>query len=455
MQLKWSLHAIRRKLGIDRAVAFGSFSTVWGAVGGSVSILLIALRFSPEVQGYYYTFNSLLALTTFVELGLGTVIQQFASHEWARLDLDSGKGVVGDANALSRLASLARVSFRWYGFAGALAVIGLGAGGVVFFAQRPSPGIQWVGPWLVLCGLSGMRLVLVPAWSLLDGCDQMRHTNAARLGIAVVTNLFAWAAIVLGAGLWTLVILNGANLAVAAAFFARRYGDFFRAIRSSPRHAAVDWRLEIWPMQWRIALSWLSGYFIFSLFTPVMFQFHGAIVAGQMGMTLSLANALLAFALTWVATKAPAFGQLISLRDFAGLDRLFAASTAQALAVGGIGALAILGGTYGLNAIHSRLALRLLPPLLVGLFVVSALIATLVGAMATYLRAHKREPYLVPSVLCGVAVGVTTIVLGGRYGALGAAIGYLVLSLVFLIPEVAIFRHCQSAWHVTDEGASG
>lgn len=448
--LQW----IKRKLGIDRAVAFGSFSTVWGALGGSVSMLLIALRFSPEVQGYYYTFNSLLALTTFVELGLGTVIQQFASHEWARLDLDSSQDVVGDANALSRLASLARVSFRWYGFASALAVIGLGVGGIEFFSQRPSPEIHWAAPWLAICGLSGVRLVLVPAWSLLDGCDQMRHTNAARLGIAVVTNVSCWAAIVVGAGLWTLVILNGANLAAAATFFVRRYRGFFRAMKSAPRTAAIDWRAEVWPMQWRIALSWLSGFFIFSLFTPVMFQFQGAVVAGQMGMTLSLANALLAIALTWVTTKAPAFGQLISLRDFAGLDRLFAASTAQGLTVGGIGALAILGGTYGLNAIHSPLAMRFLPPFSVGLFVVSALIATLVGAMATYLRAHKREPYLVPSVLCGISVAAATFVLGSRYGAFGAGIGYLVLSFVFLVPEVAIFRHCQATWHITEPGVS-
>jgi hypothetical protein len=86
-------------------------------------------------------------------------------------------------------------------------------------------------------------------------------------------------------------------------------------------------------MQWRIALSWVSGYFIFQLFTPVLFAYQGAVVAGQMGMSLSIATALNTLALAWINTKAPMFGLLIARGEFAALDRLFFRSLRQATIV--------------------------------------------------------------------------------------------------------------------------
>ncbi len=38
-----------------------------------IALLLIIWRISPEIQGYYYTFQSVIALQTIAELGLGTI----------------------------------------------------------------------------------------------------------------------------------------------------------------------------------------------------------------------------------------------------------------------------------------------------------------------------------------------------------------------------------------------
>ncbi len=45
----------------------------------------------------------------------------------------------------------------------------------------------------------------------------------------------------------------------------------------------ISWRREVWPFQWKIAVSWLCDYFIFQLFTPVLFAFRGPVEAGQDG----------------------------------------------------------------------------------------------------------------------------------------------------------------------------
>ena len=43
----------------------------------------------------------------------------------------------------------------------------------------------------------------------------------------------------------------------------------------------ISYMKEIFPNQWKIALSWVSGYFIFHFFNPVLFA-EGPVVAGQM-----------------------------------------------------------------------------------------------------------------------------------------------------------------------------
>ena len=59
--LKW--------LEVDRAVMFAVLSKVWLVFAGPITLYLISLYLLPEVQGFYYTFLSLVALKSFLELG--------------------------------------------------------------------------------------------------------------------------------------------------------------------------------------------------------------------------------------------------------------------------------------------------------------------------------------------------------------------------------------------------
>src|SRR5206468_2800274 len=101
LRLKYS-----RLLGIDRAVFFAIAGKIWSLSAGLVTTLLIAGFFSPDLQGYYYTFQAVLAIQAIAELGLGSVLTYYASHEWAKLALDRDGEVTGDAEAMSRLVSL-------------------------------------------------------------------------------------------------------------------------------------------------------------------------------------------------------------------------------------------------------------------------------------------------------------------------------------------------------------
>lgn len=438
---------VTTRMGVDRAVLFGILQRVWGLISGPISLILIASRFSPETQGYYYTFNSLLAVTIFFELGLGTVIQQFASHEWAYLKLDVEGRIIGEPAALSRLAGLARVSLRWYTIIGLVATIGLGVFGFVFFSRQPQHDIRWEIAWLVLSLFSGINLALVPFWSLLEGCNQINKTYIARFVGAVLASIGGWVSIWLGAGLWTASIISIVLIAVAITFFKLKYSRFIRSLLSDCGKNRINWKYEIWPMQWRIALSWLSGYFIFNILTPVVFYFCGAITAGKMGMTWSLVNMLLAIGLTWMATKAPIFGMLIAKHNYSELDRLFIRSLIQEMTVVFAMGLFLWLLIFFLNVMGHRFAQRFLAPLPTAALILAIIAHLPVNAMATYLRAHKQEPYLLTSLFAGVLVSISTVLLAKLEGAEGVAIGYFVCMLVVLIPNYRIFRLCRKKWH--------
>jgi hypothetical protein len=452
LRLVDSLKGLLRWASVDRAVVYGILRRAWAVVAGPVTMLLIAARFTRELQGYYYTFYSLLALQVFIELGLGQVVLQFASHEWSRLSLDKQRRIVGDSEALSRLLSLGRFAFRWYAVGGGLAALGLGLGGFVFFDHSPHGGIEWVAPWFALCVLTGFELCLLSLWSLLEGCNQVAEVYAIQFGQTVLRSLTIWLAIWLGAGLWTAPVSSFVGIVWAGYFLYQRYGRFFRAFVAPVSGPTVSWRAEMLPLQWRFAVTWLSGYFCFSLFTPAIFKFQGPVAAGQMGMTWSMVGIISSISATWINAKAPRFGMLVAKKEYAALDRLALRSGVAAFGVACCGAITVESLVYVLNVQHVSLASRLLPPLPTGLFLLAIVLSQLGTLIGAYLRAHKQEPLMVLSVISGLLIGLSTVLLGWRYGATGMAAGYLgVVALVMLPFGTIIWYRCRAAWHAPAE----
>jgi hypothetical protein len=432
---------------MDRAVAYAVLGNIASLVFGPVTALLVATRFSPDLQGYYYTFGSLTSVQFLVELGLGQAIIQFAGHEWAALGLDANKRIVGAEDARSRLVSLGRLSFKWYAVAAAIVLAVLGPGGYIFFSRSPTPGISWMWPWFALCLGIALNLILTPMFFLLQGCNQVTQFWFYRFIQQVVNGSVLWVAILSGAGLWSSPIAVACGL-VWSVIFLRQYVLFFRTFLSRPAGPRIVWGAQVWPLQWRVALSWFSMYFTSQLFTPVLFKFSGPAVAGQMGLTNTLTNVLIAISSNWVVTKAPRFAGLVARRQFREMDRIFSRSLMVSTIVACSGAAASAGLIYALNLVGNPLSARILPPLPATLFLLAGVVGSILAGLAVYLRAHKREPLVGIFFSASLMVVVLTLLLGRQAGALGIAVGYLgVLALYQLPASVAIFLRSRREWH--------
>ena len=447
------LRYILRRFEVDRAVFFGLLTRAWGLCSGPVTAILIATNFTPELQGFYYTFATILALQIFVELGLGTVIVQFASHEWSKLDLNESGSLVGDRAALSRLISIADIAKKWYSVGGILATIGLGIGGYIFFSTSPDDGVSWVLPWFFLCMITGISICLVPIWSLLEGCNQVTRLYTFRFFQGALISITVWIAIIAGAGLWTAFISGIAGLCCSLFFLKRQYWLFLGTLLlSKPDGQKIRWHTDMLPMQWRIALSWISGYFVFSLFTPVLFKYHGAVIAGQFGMTWTLIGAVSMIAGSWLAPKIPQFGMLIAQKNYQKLDFSLWRITRIIIGISALLAVAIWSFVLILNildfSIADRFASRLLPPLPTGIFLFAQLIVVTSLPFSAYLRAHKKEPLMFLSVISGILIGFSAFYLGKLYSVMGMAVGYLILNVILIPVVFLIWRRCRREWHV-------
>jgi O-antigen/teichoic acid export membrane protein len=421
------------RLGLDRAVSYALLARSWRALAGLISILLIAKFLSPEAQGYFYTFQSLIALQAFLELGLFLVVVNVTSHEWSKLQLNEEGIIVGDAGALSRLVSFGHKLASWYAVAALGFVVLVAPIGVLFLAQKGT-GEGWLAPWIVCVLLQGLLLWTLPFQGLLEGCNQVVAVQRFQLWQGILANMVLWLSLAAGAGLWSVAAFTGTQAAATVYWLAVQQRSFFLPFWQPVSGPPIDWKLEVWPMQWRLAMQGAVNYFIYSLYTPVIFHYHGAVEAGRFGMTWQVFNAFQSFGLAWLQMRVPRFGMLIARRDFMALDSLWHRATLLAIGVFALGMGVFLLSQLALERVGLEVARRVLGPEITFLLLAGGLMAMWVQCAAAYWRAHKTEPLGYSAAIPGLINGVLVWWLGRRYGATGAVTAYLVMLAVMSVP---------------------
>ena len=440
----------RRLLGLDRAVIFTVLARGWSSLAGLVTILLIAHYLTSAEQGYYYTFGSLVALQMVFELGFSFVILQMASHECAHLTISSDYEITGASSAYSRLASVLQKSVRWYTIAAFFMLSLLIPIGIHFFStnSHADQQISWRLPWCLDVLAASFAFQIDPIFSFLEGCGYVPQVARTRLWQAMLGSLLAWVAMLTHHGLFAPAMMIFGQVLVGGIWLTTRHRLLWPLFRYHPGPDRIRWRQEVWPFQWRIAISWICGYFVFQLFNPILFHYWGPAAAGQMGMSLSICNAMMAVSIAWVNTKAAPFGAMIARKEFSKLDSTFFRALAQSLVVCAFGAISIWSCVLYLYEQHSRFAHRVLNPLPFGMLLLTMIINHIVISEAIYLRAHKQEKFLVNSVVGACLMLLSSYVLGKNYGAFGLVTGYLTVTILvgLCFGSLTFFKY-RKVWH--------
>ncbi|WP_421269772.1 hypothetical protein [Aeromonas veronii] len=426
------------KLGVDRAIFFVLLHRGSGSISSFITLLLITHFLTPIEQGYYYTFASILGLQIIFELGFGTVLIQFVSHEMVGIRITKD-AISGNKENLARLYYIISLAIKWYFFVSAGVLLVVSPLGYVFFSTSTMdslPTLTWLLPWLFLVLSASLSLLITPMLSIAEGCGFVAQVAKMRLFQTLTAALFAWLMLLSGIGLYASAASALATFTVGALWIQQHFYHVIKAAIQCPDKSQQSnlWKDEILPMQWRIAISWLSGYFIFNLFNPVAFRFFGAKFAGQLGLSLSIISLMTSISLSWFMTKVPTFGRLIADSRRAELDHLYQKTFKHSLlflCLVGAAAITVL---YVLNYQEFQLAQRFIAPSVFIFLVLTGVGNHIIACQATYVRSHKVERYLGNAIATAVLMS-GLLILATHFTANYMVYFYCAVMWLFCLPH--------------------
>jgi hypothetical protein len=375
-------------------------------------LALVPLTLDKAGQGYWFSFMSLSALMIIADSGFSTIILQFAAHEFAFLRFGAAGAVEGEGEHLKRLGSFLRFSLRWSSGVVLVAMPVIAAAGWYIMSGRPAEA-DWRLPWLLYVLGSVLTFMNNTLLYFFEGCDSVAKSQKIRAQVFLV--MIA----VLAGGLlggFKLYALSLAALASALVGAARIYSVFGRAaagLLAEARGYAHSWRREFLPLLGRYSLSWASGYFIFQMYTPIMFHYYGPVEAGKIGISITLWTGALTFSNIWLSVVTPKMNIHVSKKEWQDLDRLFFRNLGLSAGTFLAGAACVFAFLlYGQG--RFAIAERFVSPLSMLFLAGGWWLQVVVNGLAIYLRAHKEEPLVVPSVATALYIVAATY-LSARY----------------------------------------
>ncbi|QKJ31487.1 hypothetical protein HQ865_17510 [Mucilaginibacter mali] len=421
-------------------------NSLWRIVSGPVMLIFIPTFLTSQTQGFWYTFISLAALTVFADLGFTTIVTQFAAHEYAHLSFNPETRLFeGDEEGIKRIGSLLRFVIRWSLSVGAIGFPIILSVGFIMFYNKDSH-VNWPIPWCIYILSSGLSFTTATLLSFFEGCGLIAAIEKNKFIGAVAGSVSTIIFLYLGFGLYALAFTAIITSALNLVLVYYRFGKLTLQVINISKGYIVNWKKDFLQLIWRYAISWSSGYFIFQIYTPLMFQFHGAIEAGRVGISIALVTAVFSISNVWIYVANPKLNMQASLKNWSAMDRLIFKSISLAVLTFGLGGIFILGVMYFYSDRLSFLH-RFLGILPMTILLVAWILQIVINGLAVYLRAHKKEPMVLLAIVSAVYIFVSTILITKYLPAQYLFLGFLTSVIWGLAYTVILFIKKRKEWH--------
>jgi len=386
-----------------------AINQIWRLFSGPLMLVLLPLYLSAEAQGYWYTFVSLAALAVFADMGFSTILLQFSAHEFAHLKFESDRTLLGDQIYLERIATLFRFSMKWSSGMGILAFpIILAVGFVVL--NKKQTDINWMIPWIIYGMASVFVFINSMLLSFIEGCNSVGEVQKIRFYISLVTVVLTGILLVLGAELYALAVSLCIGALSGTIIIFCRYKYMLKQLFVLGGAVEHNWKKDILPLIGKYAISWISGYFIFSIFTPIAFHYYGVVEAGQIGFSIAICTAIFGIANIWMTIIIPKINMYVAHQEYATLNKMFKKHLISAVFTYILGIITLFIIVMFMSDILP-FANRLVSTLSLGIIALSWLLQIIISGYAIYMRAHKEEPLMIPSFVGGVYITITTLLI--------------------------------------------
>lgn len=396
---------------------------------------------SSDAQGWYYSFLSLAALYTLFDFGLSLVLVQTAAHITVDARWAHKNGLVGVG--VTHLQSLILASNRFYRLLAISFVVLVGPAGWHFFQAADQQSMVWQAQWIGLVIATALSLLPLPILAIVEGSGNLTAVAAVRLAQAVIGSVGTWIVLLCGGGLWATVMVPLASFLSSMSWAVLYRRNIFHA--TNPDNGLFNWRTEIWSFQWRLGLSWLSGYLLTQIQVLVLFSVKDATAAGKLGLSLAIGNMIGLIVQAFIVRHIPAMAQAAARRDWKFMDMLFYRDFVFSCAF----FVLIASGTIVILNILTRCGytVRVLPSASFSALILALFLSNIQGALATQLRSYRKEPLVWITVAGATATLVISIFAAHIWGVMGVVMAMLSVQMVFVLPSsVLAFRHFNSVW---------
>lgn len=410
-------------------------------------LLFVPLYLSSSEMGFWYTFISIAALTTFADLGFTTIITQFSAHEAVKVKFNTATRNFDDSDdKIADISSLFNFSIKWSGSLTAICSIVIVLIGLFVFGKDNSSNSYWVIPWVIYAIASALNFFNQVFLAFFEGCNQIVTSQKIKIVNGLIVNGLGVIGLLFGWGLYALSIPMLLSVVVSYLQVAMYYGKVILRMFRCQDNSNNQWAKEILRLLWKYALSWGSGYLIFQIYNPLVFSRYGAETAGQVGYLLTIVGAFVSIANVWSYVSVPKINMLTEKKKWKELDSLFNKN------------IFLIEFTFIIEFCACNIS-RYLP--YIGIFVnkyifsfpaflilsIGYAVQLAISYIGVYLRSHKEEPLMVSSIITAIiSVCVTVFCLYAL--PVDWIFGGFTTSVIVMLPVVLrIKKTKRQLWH--------
>tara|TARA_B100000902_G_scaffold394136_1_gene449819 strand:+ start:3382 stop:4713 length:1332 start_codon:yes stop_codon:yes gene_type:complete len=417
------INYLQNIFGIDKKISIFLYSKIFSYLAYPFTLFLLIKHLSPEQQGYYYTFYTLLTFSIFLELGLGIILTNMASHEFSKLSWSPNNTLQGDKDSLDRAKSLVKKTILWHLILIALFIVLAIPIGMLFFSEISE---KLFFSWVLVVLAFSPGLILSPLLSILQGFQKIKEVQTVIFLQTFLSIIMFWIGLSLGFGVDCLAIQFFTQHIISTTFIFLRYNDLIISSLTS-YNSALSWRKEILPLQIKTGVASAVGYLSLNFMIPFVMKFFGPETAGKLGMSIRISEIVSIVCLAWTNTRVPQMGKLISRKDKNEFLNLFKFTLRSICLTGflllsGIFIIFIVLDQIALNQFLNRvLSINLILMLLIGYYMFA-----ISNYLSMTIRSFKAEKMIFPNIIA-VLIYLNSIILSYIHN------DYRFLILAFLI----------------------
>jgi len=397
---------------------------------GLITLFFVTHYLSLDMQGWYYTFASIAGAWILFDLGFSVILLQFSAHIFNTLRWLLYGAV--DGESYGRFNSLLKQSFRFYIGAALSFFLVVAPVGIFFFFQRDNEWHDWISPWISLVTFTGLNMLSLPFIAIVEGSGRIKEVYYLRIIQNLLSSVGLWSALMFGYQLWALSLFPMIAFMVAVLWLLLLKPILLKKTVVN-KIDALSWRKEIWPMQWRMGLSYLAGYLLIQIYTPILFHYDSAKAAGQFGLSLTIVSMLGLLAQSWIVRSVPSLGKAVASKNWVKFDRMFKYDLKISVLFFLLGLIMVLA--LGLYAhLMTSYGQRILPIIsFMGLLLVG-FIQHINFALTTHLRAYKEEPTAIIFLISTLITIPIAMYSAAIFSTGGVVFSILLVQILFTLP---------------------